>query len=243
VPVCRKGHAHKPENNALSRHFLFCGFAAGYVEDDSAVHHYEASVAWDPGNGNARQLLCQVSVRTAREAKDWDRAEELLRAALTEPWSESIREKLTTSLVDILMERVYPPFDKAVEEAKHFNSVADEIVSTVKRQLDTNRPYRLDGSAKVGDCAVCADTNNIARAVVISTILDKVKTTGRFTSNGMTQFWTPFREHLCPSCLARLRSIRQLHGEALSFAEQAHELDPGNPSISRTIETIRKLNL
>ncbi|MEU4526074.1 hypothetical protein AB0F52_46065 [Amycolatopsis sp. NPDC024027] len=61
VPLCDKGLGHLPGNKALSAYFMF----RGYTADDAGLQitEYEESLAWNPANGNARELLLQARTR------------------------------------------------------------------------------------------------------------------------------------------------------------------------------------
>ncbi|RMG22392.1 MAG: hypothetical protein D6732_25885 [Methanobacteriota archaeon] len=55
IPLSTKGAGLRPENQAISQHFLFRGF----IEQDpeKALKEFEEAIAWNPHNENARQLL------------------------------------------------------------------------------------------------------------------------------------------------------------------------------------------
>jgi hypothetical protein len=240
---CRKGRAHEPENGALSVHFLFRGLAAeSSGNTDSAIRDFELSAAWDPSNNTAEIRLFKASMQLATEADDSARQEELLRTALDEPWSTAIRESLTSRLAKTLFDRACSLVTEAHDAEAHFGSAANEIVSAVQAQLSTvaRNTTGYGTSAPAGDCAVCGGPSSSARKAVISAILVQVRTEGSFKVKAV-QFWSGFGKHLCFRCAERLASIHQLFRDALNLSERALELDPGNPFITKSIETIRKL--
>jgi tetratricopeptide (TPR) repeat protein len=55
IPLCGKGSGYKPENQALSRYFMFRGFA--FEELEAALTAYRTSLEWNPANANAQSLL------------------------------------------------------------------------------------------------------------------------------------------------------------------------------------------
>ncbi|MCD6486972.1 MAG: hypothetical protein J7K35_06580 [Syntrophobacterales bacterium] len=55
IPLCTKGQAYRPENHALSQHYLFRGFTTD--EPQNAVSEYEEALEWNISNDNAKQLL------------------------------------------------------------------------------------------------------------------------------------------------------------------------------------------
>ncbi len=55
IPLCTKGNAFTPENQALSQHFLFRGFSK--IDPQEGVSEYEEALAWNVANENAKQLL------------------------------------------------------------------------------------------------------------------------------------------------------------------------------------------
>lgn len=55
IPLCTKGNAYTPENQALSQHFLFRGFSQ--KDPQEGIKEYEEALAWNVANENAKQLL------------------------------------------------------------------------------------------------------------------------------------------------------------------------------------------
>lgn len=86
APMCTKANSYRPENAALSQHFLLRGF----VRDDAerAIEEYKTALAWDLSNVNAEKLLQDQArdvrmgqVRTATECsenKKWREAYRIL---------------------------------------------------------------------------------------------------------------------------------------------------------------------
>lgn len=86
APMCTKANSYRPENAALSQHFLLRGF----VCDDAAraIEEYKTALAWDLSNVNAEKLLQDQArdvrmgqVRTAIECSEngkWKEAYRIL---------------------------------------------------------------------------------------------------------------------------------------------------------------------
>ncbi len=68
MPFCQNGIGHKPENQALSQHFLLRGF----TDDDPehAVKEYEEALRWNPANANAQTLLGDAKDKIYMEQLD-----------------------------------------------------------------------------------------------------------------------------------------------------------------------------
>lgn len=88
IPLCGKGSGHLPENQALSQYYLFRGFAADGLEP--ALTAYRESLAWNPANANAQDLLDGREAELVEteldkvldliETKDFERARRILDA-------------------------------------------------------------------------------------------------------------------------------------------------------------------
>jgi len=92
VPRCAKLHSFRPENQALSRHFLLRGFLLD--DPEKAIEQYEEALTWDDQNVNARQLMKgrerDVWMKQVKEAaehaskKRWAEAYQILKKVQSE---------------------------------------------------------------------------------------------------------------------------------------------------------------
>jgi hypothetical protein len=84
IPLCVKGRGHKPENQLLSKYFMFRGFVAWTFTERS--RGYDEALEWNPQNENARTLRDKLRITAL--------VDDLLAATGSKPGNERTRGNL-----------------------------------------------------------------------------------------------------------------------------------------------------
>ncbi len=103
----------------------------------------------------------------------------------------------------------------------------------------TRRLSPLLHSASTSSCPVCGDAN--AKYQVVLEIMSVIQRTGRFSIDGLENFWGQFGSNLCADCRTRLRSIKTNRQNAHKLLKEANKLVPGNKMIQQNLAAVEKM--
>jgi hypothetical protein len=226
----------------------------GYAAHDTAseTKEYEESLAWNPANENARDLLGTATV--ARVGKRLDAAAEAfekgrfeaaatdLRAALDLGPELKERKVIRQQLAGVLNGCAVRILDGTNADGETLSAAIVPIIDRVRAQL--KRQGWVDTMLDIaGLCAACDGIvgHDHGRDAVVRDIRSAVERQGRYRLGDPVRFWQEHERHLCPSCRSRLRSVVQAPEHAAILLREAELLDPGNSAIKENRRIIDQM--
>ncbi len=118
--------------------------------------------------------------------------------------------------------------NNAQESHQKFGQALELIVGAVKLEVNKqpweSSPIPPSFGYGTSSCAVCGGGSQL----VISDIVDEVRSTGNFAVSGLLPFWNKFAWALCASCKSDLSSIETRQQRTKELLTEAVELDPSN---------------
>jgi hypothetical protein len=254
IPLCTKGQGHKPENQALSRYFMFCGFATDDAAEKTSAQ--DKALEWNPNNDNARNLRVDAQigelldkVSDAIDEKNFTAVVTYLRAALDladdQVGKTQIRKRIAPAYNAAgvaALEAMAPARDRF---AKALTETLDSVKSILPGLSKMSSSLRLSSLARSNlgtGCAVCDSSTAPRRRAVIFEILDDVIATGEFEATSAVAFWRAHGHLLCSDCQKALDDIREAVDTARTLFEDALMMDPNGTSAGANLQTIQEMD-
>lgn len=172
-------------------------------------------------------------------------------AFLAEAWHILKPDEIPTQVDNA----VTPPASGVLSQAAEVNW--KPIAALSERFVTQAMPRALRGSLP---CAVCGGIGaegrggrrpssssywgndmDSARDRAVERIMEMLSLTGNFSVGGLEQFWTSFKEELCPLCQLKLDSISTKKRRALKLLEEAVKLDRGNKAAKRNLDALKTM--
>jgi tetratricopeptide (TPR) repeat protein len=251
IPLGAQGRGHQPENQVLSKYFMFRGFAA--KDPDEQLRELDRAIAWNPNNDNAKDLRSDLSIGhlitkgfAAADEKRYPAAIEHLRAALNLEHEPDKRAKIIKNLAAIHNEAGVDVIERTAAYREKFSMALDEIIDAVKLRMNgqigvTPNPASINWGKIGSNCAVCDNSSTGYRRTLILEILQEVRTAGTFSVENLVKFWTARQRLLCSSCKTDLDLMTQAKYMASRHFRKAIELNPNHPSAQSNLAMVEKM--
>ena len=255
VPLAERGQGHQPENQALSRYYMFRGYVATKVEESKA--QYRLALEWDPYNDEAQNLLDKSAVDevldqgfAAFKKKNYTDALKHLNAALALA-DPSRRTRIRENIADVHNARGVDVIDRANTAIDKFGKALTEVLSMVKVWLSLGSTA-ASSAEKLGwttfsaaelarDPAVCPVHNKpevTNPGKVVTAIVAEVRRDGKFEATSSITFWQRFEHLLCADCKSSLEFCAQASNIAARHFTEAIRMDPKHPSATANLEKV-----
>ncbi|HJP72922.1 MAG TPA: hypothetical protein VJ914_01565 [Pseudonocardiaceae bacterium] len=251
MPLSAQGRGHQPENQVLSKHFMFRGFAA--KDPDEQLRELDRAIMWNPNNDNAKDLRHDLSIGNlitkgfaAADEKRYPAAIEHLRSALNLEKEPDKRAKIIKNLAAIHNEAGVDVIERTAAHREKFSKALDEIIAAVKVRMNgqigiASNPASINWDKLGSSCAVCDNSSTGYRRTLILEILQEVRTAGTFSVENLVKFWTARQRLLCSSCKTDLDLMAQAKYMASRHFRKAIELNPSHPSAQSNLAMVEKM--
>lgn len=246
MPLSAQGRGHQPENQVLSKYFMFRGFAA--KDPDEQLRELDRALYWNPNNDNAKDLRSDLEIGhlitqgfAAADEKRYPAAIEHLRSALNLEQEQDKRAKIIKNLAAIHNEAGVDVIERTAAHRERFSKALDEIIAAVKQRMDGQIAVTPSRRTAGVDCAVCDNSSTGYRRTLILEIFQEVRTAGRFSVENLVKFWNDHSRLLCSACQTELDLMAQAKYMASRHFRKALELNPNHPSAQSNLAMVQKM--
>jgi tetratricopeptide (TPR) repeat protein len=246
MPLSAQGRGHQPENQVLSKYFMFRGFAA--KDPDEQVRELDRALYWNPNNDNAKDLRYDLSIGqlitqgfAAADEKRYPAAIEHLRSALNLEQEPDKRAKIIKNLAAIHNEAGVDVIERTTAHREKFSKALDEIIAAVKERMNGHTGVTPNQRPAGVACAVCDSSSIGYRRALILEIFQEVRTAGRFSVQNLVTFWKDHSRLLCSACTTDLELMAQAKYMASRHFRKAIELNPHHPSAQSNLAMVQKM--
>jgi tetratricopeptide (TPR) repeat protein len=247
--VSRKSKFHSHACTIQSAAYFYRGIAAAKrMQFDEAIDDLEQALAVNDKDDERNTISGQLEIiqqnktsyelKQEIETKNWNKAEQILRQAISGRVSSKVKREFESQLSNVLNAHAVSLANEMQEVSQKFGEALQSIITGVKSLQEDGLGVGLNFGFAGGSCAVCGQHN--AKVRVMLQIINILKSQGSFSAVGLEQFWQTFRDELCFSCKQQIDSINNKKREAMELLEEAVRLDRNNKAAKKNLEALIK---